>query len=126
MCSDMKTIRIVLTAALVAGLTACGKQDPEAAARKQLRIEGMKLARLNGCVQCHDETGSVVGPTWREVSQRYRNVPQAREILIASVTDGSAGKWADITKGARMPPYGKRVTDEHIRKIVDYILSIAR
>ena len=124
----MRMFKITVTAIILISMVAgCGgKQTPATAARERLRMEGLKLTTLDGCDQCHKETGYVLGPSWREVAQRYKDNPKAKQILIDSIKNGSSGKWARITGGNSMPALWARVSDEDIDVIVRYILSLSR
>lgn len=84
----------------------------------------VEIARLNGCLNCHRVTSSIIGPAWDLVSARYKDAPDAREFLIAKVKKGGNGNWNNITGGAKMPPHENRVTDEHLGRIVDFILAL--
>lgn len=117
-------VTIVILALVVAGCG--GKQTPGTAAREKLRMEGMKLTTLDGCEPCHHETGYVLAPSWREIAQRYKDNPKAKQILINSIKNGSSGKWTSMTGGNSMPPLYERVSDEDINVIVDYILSLSQ
>jgi cytochrome c len=107
---------------LVAG---CGHKSPQQTAQERLRMAGMGLEEENGCTKCHDENASVLGPSWKAVAERYQGNPEARQILIDSVKNGSNGKWAETTGGVAMPPLGARIREQDLEKIVDYILSLA-
>lgn len=86
----------------------------------------VELARLNGCWTCHHVEADVIGPSWRKVSERYKDDPTARARLIEEVKNGSSGVWSDITNGAVMPPNSPRVADQTIAELVDFILSLAK
>lgn len=111
---------VLLSSIILAG---CGKQMSADNTDHRLRMAGMGLEEENGCTKCHNETASVLGPSWKAVAERYKGNPNARQILIDSVKHGSSGKWARLTGGVDMPPLGARVREQDIEKIVDYILS---
>ena len=88
--------------------------------------KSVQLAQLNGCWACHHVDHSLIGPSWRAVSEHYKNDPNAREWLVNKVKNGGSGVWNDVTSGAVMPPNSPRVSDEHIYELVDFILSLAK
>ncbi len=109
-------------------LVACGSadqttlklhNDPKAA-------QAVELARKNGCLNCHGVTNSIIGPAWVLVSERYKNAPDARALLIEKVKKGGNGSWNTITGGAVMPAHENRVSQQHIETLVDFILSLKR
>lgn len=81
------------------------------------------LAKDTGCLQCHGVDKQVVGPSYRDVAEKYKNRENARADLIKSVRDGSKGKWTDLTGGAPMPPHSARLSAEEIERLVDWILA---
>jgi cytochrome c len=87
-----------------------------------------KLARLNGCIECHTVTNRSIGPSWIEVAARYKTVPRAetRAMLINSVMNGSKGKWITWRGSDGMPPLKKRVVKQDVEELVDFILSLNR
>lgn len=113
----------VVTAVLL--ISGCGKPPKRSAARNRLRVQGSQLATFNGCDRCHEETGYILGPSWRQIAERYKDIPHAKRILTASIKKGGSGKWTAMTGGQRMPALGARVSDKDIRIIVDYIMSFA-
>lgn len=85
-----------------------------------------RLAHMNGCVQCHTDSATVIGPSWRAIAERYRDMPRAdaRLLLVESVRKGSQGKWPTWKGADGMPPLEKRVSADHIEQLVDYILGL--
>ena len=121
----MKTLLIL---SLIIGLSACGLEDDtrQKVNTRHANADIMTLAGLNGCTACHQVKTSLIGPSWERVSDRYKNKPGAREYLIDRVKNGSSGAWTDTTGGSAMPPNSPRVSDDHIIKLVDFILSISQ
>lgn len=98
-----------------------GKNDTGGGALN--REEGLALAAKSGCLACHKIETKLVGPAWRDVSNRYKGDPDAKARLIAKVKTGGKGNWTDVTGGITMPPYSPRVSDENIEKLVTFVLS---
>lgn len=114
----------VICISFTIGLTGCDSQtvqDPQ----KKITTELFKLARLNGCMDCHRVDATVVGPSWKAIAERYKDAPleEARRILIERVKKGSKGNWITWKGGDGMPPMEKRVAADTIETLVDYILS---
>jgi len=82
------------------------------------------LAKKSGCTACHAIDRKVVGPAWADVAKRYKGDAGAKAALIAKVKKGGKGNWTEVTKGAPMPPYSPRVSDENIGKLVDFIMGL--
>jgi len=120
-------LRNILFIIIVLITTAC-HNGPEALSAQESLKEREKdmnqLATINGCFGCHAIDHQVLGPPWKTVAKHYKDDPNARAYLINKVKKGGGGVWDDLTGGVPMPPYSPRVKDEHIEKLVDYILSL--
>jgi len=90
------------------------------------KAELFKLARMNGCIDCHRTNGTVIGPSWMDIVERYKDVPpeDLRVLLIERVAKGSKGQWLTMKGKDGMPPMEKRVSAEAIEKLVDYIIAL--
>ena len=91
---------------------------------KEREKDVTQLADINGCFACHAIDHHVLGPPWKTVAKRYKGDKNARAYLINKIKKGGGGVWDDLTGGVPMPPYSPRVKDEHIERLVDYILSL--
>lgn len=102
--------------------------DNTAASTKPKDISGSQalyLAKKSGCLACHSVEKKIVGPAWRDISNRYLNDTNANLQLTEKIKKGGKGNWTDITGGAPMPPYSPRVSDTDINNLVSFILGIA-
>lgn len=88
------------------------------------RDDALALAKKSGCLTCHKIDAKLMGPAWKDVADRYKNDKAARAMLIEKVRKGGRGNWTDITHNMMMPPAPKRVSDDDIAKLVDFILSL--
>ncbi len=76
------------------------------------------LARESNCFACHATATRMVGPSLREVAERYRGDTKAEAILSDRVRAGVQGNWGAIP----MPPH-PNLSDEDARSLVRWILS---
>jgi cytochrome c len=104
----MKAIFIVFAAAttLVAGAHAA---DLKA---------GETLAKSSGCLACHTANKKLIGPSYKDIADRYRGDKAAEAGLIKKVKAGGKGVWGDIP----MPP-NAHIKDADIQTMVQWILS---
>jgi len=86
--------------------------------------EGLDLAKKSGCLACHSIDKKVVGPAWKDVSEKYKGDATAKDTLMTKVKKGGKGNWTAVTGGVPMPPYSPRVADADIEKLVDFVLSL--
>lgn len=56
----------------------------------------MALAGKNACMGCHAVSRKLVGPSYDDVTARYKNDPAAVPKLTVKVLKGGAGVWGMI------------------------------
>lgn len=77
-----------------------------------------KLAQANGCMTCHQLDKKVLGPSYKDVANKYRSDKAAEATLVKKVKDGGKGVWGEMM----MPP-NAHVKDADIQSIVKWILT---
>jgi len=107
----MKSIVNILAMGAAAALTASAlAADPRAAE---------DIAKASGCLACHTIDKKLVGPSYKEVADRYRKDQGAEAMLARKVKEGGKGAWGDIP----MAP-NAHLKDQDIKTIVQWILSL--
>lgn len=107
----MKAIATILAAA--AGISlAAGAHAADAKAAEA-------LAKASGCLACHTVDKKLVGPSYKEIADKYRKDKEAEANLIKKVKAGGKGVWGDVP----MPP-NAHVKDADIKTMVQWVLSI--
>ena len=101
--------RIALT--LVAGAFAATLAAPASA--------NEALAKKHNCFACHAIDKKVVGPSYKDVANKYRGDKSAEAKLIDKVKKGGAGVWGQVP----MPP-NATVPDADVKALVQWILSL--
>lgn len=76
------------------------------------------LAREANCLACHATASRMVGPSFREVSERYRGDANAEAALASRVKNGAQGIW-----GAIPMPAHPNLADDDIRSVIRWILA---
>jgi cytochrome c len=107
----MKSLVTLLAAAAVAATAA----NTYAADAKSAEA----LAQQSGCLACHTVDKKLVGPSYKEIADRYRNDKGAEANLFKKVKEGGKGAWGDIP----MTP-NAHVKDQDIKTIVQWILTV--
>jgi cytochrome c len=80
------------------------------------------LADKNGCSWCHDLNRTSVGPSVRQIAQRYASQPEAGAMLSEKVLKGGGGPWHGTWGQVPMPPNPDLKADT-MRQIVDWMLQ---
>ncbi|MEN8178238.1 MAG: c-type cytochrome [Pseudomonadota bacterium] len=82
-------------------------------------VDALAVATSSGCMGCHQVEAKVVGPAYKEVAAKYKDDAGALDMLSAKVKAGGVGTWGQIP----MPP-NAHVSDENIRIVVEWLLSL--
>ena len=101
----MKSLALVLGAAACALVSSAYAQED--------------LAKKHNCFACHAVDKKVVGPSYKQVAEKYRGDKSAPAKLFEKVKKGGAGVWGPVP----MPP-NATVPDADIKKLVDWVLSL--
>ena len=77
-----------------------------------------KLAQSSGCMTCHAMDKKLIGPSYKEVAEKYRNDKQAEAKLFQKVKAGGKGVWGETP----MPP-NAHLKDDDIKTLVRWALA---
>ena len=79
--------------------------------------EGKTLVEGSDCLGCHKLDERLIGPSYKEVAEKYENTPENVEMLADKILKGSSGVWGDVP----MPAHG--FSKENAKFMAQYILS---
>jgi len=79
---------------------------------------GKKIALKYKCLGCHKVNKKIVGPSFIEISQKYRD---SKQIIKDSIKNGSKTNW-ESSNGAIMPPF-KQISDDELEILSGWILD---
>lgn len=79
---------------------------------------GEKIALKHKCLGCHKVNKKIVGPSFVDISKRYKN---SKEKMIESIKNGSKNSWKS-SNGAVMPAF-KKISEEELKVLSDWILK---
>ena len=128
---NMKTITLCLVATMSMMLAAC-KDDTDKHAGRALTNVMPPLAQKNGCNNCHDIDQRVVGPSWMDVSRKYRGAAKytyrgqeypLEDGLVLKVSQGGAGNWGSMPMPGNDLENAKQA---EIRELVKFVLALGK
>lgn len=88
-------------------------------AASSVTIASEELAQKNNCLACHGVENKLVGPGFKEISEKYKGDDAAAAMLAEKVKNGGGGTWGAIP----MPP-NAAVSDEDVATLVEWVLSL--
>ena len=112
-----KTVSLVViwcvtsTLALAAEISAPGPNAPN--------VSMMELATTRNCLACHGVERKVLGPSFKDVAQRYADNPSAAEKLTGKVLKGGGGVWGSVPM-----PANPQLSEAEAAKLVTWILGM--
>jgi cytochrome c len=80
---------------------------------------GLSLIRQSDCFNCHAAERPLVGPTFVDIANKYRDQADALEKSIERVMKGSTGVWGKVA----MLPHGHH-SPEQVKQMVEYVYSV--
>lgn len=80
---------------------------------------GLKLIRQSDCFNCHATNRPLVGPSFVDIANKYRNDPHQMEQSVKRVLQGSTGVWGKVG----MLPHAQHSPAE-VQQMVEYVYSV--
>ncbi|CAG0967732.1 cytochrome c6 [Methylophilaceae bacterium] len=77
------------------------------------------LLQKAGCIACHSTDKKILGPSFKEVSAKYKG-KSMETAMIKKVRDGGSGAWGPMP----MPSNEGKLTDDEFKSVVEWILSL--
>lgn len=128
--------KIVVTSAVALVLIACGgsgtenKEQPKEETKQETAAapslsdnpdyeKGLTLIAASDCLTCHKVDEKIIGPTYREVANKYENTEANVKMLAEKVIKGGSGVWGDVA----MTPH-PNVSQADAEQMVKYILLL--
>jgi cytochrome c551/c552 len=81
-------------------------------------LDGSKLVARFACLSCHNVDKKIVGPSFKDISKKYKLAPDAYAKLARQINLGGGGNWGPIP----MPPF-PQVSAADVKTISDWILK---
>jgi len=82
----------------------------------------LDLAKKSNCMACHAVDKKVVGPSYQDVSKKYKPADEAK--LVDKIMKGGSGTWGTVP----MPPKGGNaaLTEADAKALAKWILAGAK
>ncbi|MBV6304660.1 c-type cytochrome [Candidimonas humi] len=80
--------------------------------------KAQELLKTNGCTACHAVDKKVLGPSFIDISKKYKGQGYAIEKLAKKVRDGGSGVWGSIP----MPPHPD-LGEADLKTMLEWILA---
>lgn len=130
--------RVIAICLLTAGMYACnsGSTDTKTDAKPEEKMEvkeeakvdpadtpefkkGLELVKSNDCSTCHKVDEKVVGPSFRDIANKYPDNAATIDTLAHKIINGGSGNWGSLAMAAH-----KDLSVEDADAIVKYVLLL--
>lgn len=82
-------------------------------------IAGKNIMESSDCKTCHKLDEKSIGPSFKEVADKYKNDPASPEYLAKKIIAGGGGVWGETAMAAH-----PTISTGEAKQIVEYIFSI--
>lgn len=77
------------------------------------------LATSKNCMACHAVEKKLVGPSFKDVANRYANQSDAKAKLASKIVKGGSGVWGPVPM-----PANNQVSEADAQKLAAWVLSL--
>lgn len=88
-----------------------------------IAVDMPELGKKNNCTACHAIDKKVVGPSWMDISKKYKGDATAADKLLVKISKGGSGAWGSMPMPAN-DAAGKKQDD--MKKLTQFILDLAK
>jgi cytochrome c len=81
--------------------------------------KGELLISKSDCFACHKVQDKLLGPSYKDVANKYENTKSNIDYLVNKVKNGGSGVWGQIP----MSPH-PALSDDDARAMISYVLSL--
>jgi cytochrome c len=82
-------------------------------------IAGKNVMEASDCKTCHKLDEKSIGPSFKQVADKYKNDPASPELLAKKIIAGGSGVWGETAMAAH-----PTITMGEAKQIVEYIFSV--
>ena len=82
-------------------------------------LAGQALVQASDCLRCHGMDRRYVGPSFRQIADRYREQPDAANYLARKIREGSVGEW-----GRTVMPRHPQVNEVQAQAMALWVLGL--
>jgi cytochrome c len=74
--------------------------------------------KKNNCMACHSVDKKLVGPSYKDIANRYRGQSDAADKLAKKIRAGGSGAW-----GPMPMPANPQVSEAEAKRLAEFILN---
>lgn len=82
-------------------------------------IAGKNIMEVSDCKTCHKPDEKSIGPSFKQVTEKYKNDPAAPDALAKKIINGGGGVWGETAMSAH-----PGLSNGEAHQLVEYIFSL--
>lgn len=83
-------------------------------------IAGKNIMESSDCKTCHKTDEKSIGPSFKQVADKYKNIPDAANYLAKKIIIGGGGVWGETAMAAH-----PNISEGEARQIVEWIMELS-
>jgi len=84
-------------------------------------VKGLELIGKSDCLTCHKVGDKLIGPSYKEVAEKYENTEENITMLAGKIIKGGKGVWGEV---AMTPHPG--INEDDAKAMVKYIMLLKK
>ena len=77
-----------------------------------------ELATKSKCMTCHDVAKKKMGPSFKDISVKYKGAKDADDMLADGILKGSKGKWGKV------PMPAQKISADDAEALAKWVLTL--
>jgi glucose/arabinose dehydrogenase/cytochrome c551/c552 len=82
-------------------------------------IAGRNMVESGDCKTCHKVDEKSIGPSFKQVAEKYKDDPKAADYLADKIIKGGGGVWGETAMSAH-----PTITQSEAHQLVEYVMSV--
>jgi cytochrome c len=82
-------------------------------------IAGKNIMEASDCKTCHKPDEKSIGPSFKQVAEKYKDDPKAADYLANKIIQGGGGVWGETAMSAH-----PTLSQSEAHQLVEYIMSV--
>ncbi|RBL92948.1 ThuA domain-containing protein [Chitinophaga flava] len=82
-------------------------------------IAGKNIMEVSDCKTCHKPDEKSIGPSFKQITEKYKNDPAAPDALAKKIINGGGGVWGETAMSAH-----PGLSNGEAHQLVEYIFSL--
>ena len=84
-------------------------------------VKGLELIGKSDCLTCHKVSDNLIGPSYKQVAEKYENTEENVAMLAGKIIKGGQGVWGQVPMTAH-----PTISEDDAKAMVKYIMLLKK